>query len=223
MHVTDFGWLASAASAVGELRGIIGFAARIIDALGELGVGILALLETVFPPIPSEVILPLSGFLAQQGDMSFVAVLLAATAGAYAGAVVLYLLGRRWGEERTIRALSKLPLVDEEDFRRAAGWLKRHGRRAVFFGRLLPGVRSLISLPAGSTAMPFGTFSVFTIAGSAVWNVLLIGLGALLGTQFELIDRYSTILDIVILAALGGVVLWLVMRRIRRARQGRAS
>ncbi|WP_307807469.1 DedA family protein [Naasia sp. SYSU D00948] len=216
--MTVTAWLTSAASEVGELRGIIGFAARVIDALGEVGVGILALIETVFPPIPSEVILPLAGFLAQRGEMDVLLVLLAATAGAYGGAVVLYLLGRWWGEERTIRALSKLPLVDERDFRRAAGWLRRHGRSAVFFGRLLPGVRSLISLPAGSTSMPFGTFSVFTIAGSAVWNGLLIGLGALLGTQFELIDRYSTILDIVIWAALGGVVLWLVLRRIRRGR-----
>ncbi len=214
--MTDSGWLTSAASAVGELRGIIGFAARVIDALGELGVGALTLLETVFPPIPSEVILPLSGFLAQQGEMDFVVVLLAATAGAYAGAVVLYLLGRGWGEERTIRALSKLPLVDERDFRRAAGWLHRHGRRAVFFGRLLPGVRSLISLPAGSTSMHFGTFSVFTIAGSALWNAVLIALGALLGTQFELIDRYSTVLDIVIWAALGGLIAWLVVRSMRR-------
>ncbi len=221
--MTDFGWLASAASAVGELRGIIGFAARVIDALGEFGVGILTLLETVFPPIPSEVILPLSGFLAQQGDMSFVLVLTAATGGAYAGAVLLYLLGRHWGEERTIRALSKLPLLDDRDFRRAAGWLRRHGRRAVFFGRLLPGVRSLISLPAGSTAMHFGAFSLFTIAGSAVWNVLLIGLGALLGTQYELIDRYSTILDIIIYVALAALIGGLVMRRIRRAQRARQS
>jgi membrane protein DedA with SNARE-associated domain len=217
--VTDFGWLASASSAVGDLHGLVGFAARIIDALGEFGVGVLTLLETVFPPIPSEVILPLSGFLAQQGDMDFVVVLLAATAGAYAGAVLLYLLGRWWGEERSIRALSKLPLVDEDDFRRAAGWLHRHGRRAVFFGRLIPGVRSLISLPAGSTGMPFGTFSIFTIAGTAVWNLLLIGLGALLGTQYELIDRYSTILDYVIYAVIGGLIVWLVVRRLRRARQ----
>ena len=221
--MTVSAWLSSAASEVGELRGIIGFAARIIDSLGELGVGILALIETVFPPITSEVILALAGLLAQQGEMSLVLVLIASTAGAYGGALVLYLLGRWWGEERTIRALSRLPLVDEEDFRHAARWLRRHGRSAVFFGRLLPGVRSLISLPAGSTSMPLGTFSMFTIAGSAVWNGLLIGLGALLGTQFELIDRYSDILDIVIWAALGGVVLWLVMRRIRRARQGRAS
>ncbi|BDZ46435.1 membrane protein [Naasia aerilata] len=215
--------LASASSTVGDLHGIVGFAARLIDATGELGVGVLALLETVFPPIPSEVILPLAGFLSQQGEMSFVLVLVAATAGAYAGALVLYFLGRVLGEERTVRGLAKLPLVDEGDFRRAAGWLHRHGRRAVFFGRLVPGVRSLISLPAGSTRMPLGTFSLYTIAGSLVWNALLVGLGALLGTQYELIDKYSNILDIVIYAAIGAGILALVVRRVRRGRRGTES
>jgi membrane protein DedA with SNARE-associated domain len=208
----------SASSAAADLHGIVGIAARLIDALGELGVGLLTLAETVFPPIPSEVILPLSGFLAQQGDLDFVLVMVAATAGAYAGAVLLYWLGRTIGEERTVRGLAKLPLVDEEDFRRAAGWLHRHGKSAVFFGRLLPGVRSLISLPAGSTRMHFGLFSLLTIAGSAIWNGLLVGLGALLGTQYELIDKYSSVLDIAIYVILGGFVAWLVVRRIRRGR-----
>jgi membrane protein DedA with SNARE-associated domain len=210
--------LSSAASAVGDLHGIVGIAARLLDALGEVGVGLLTFAETVFPPIPSEVILPLSGFLAQQGAMSFVLVLVAATLGAYLGAVLLYWLGRRVGEERTIRGLAKLPLVDRRDFERAAGWLHRHGKSAVFFGRLLPGVRSLISLPAGSTRMHFGVFSVLTIAGSAIWNGLLVGLGALLGTQYTLIDRYSSVLDIAIWGALAAVLGWLVVRRIRRAR-----
>jgi membrane protein DedA with SNARE-associated domain len=210
--------LDAASSTVGDLHGIVGFAARLIDALGELGVGFLTLLETVFPPIPSEVILPLAGFLAQHGDLNLLLVFLAATAGAYAGAAILYWLGRKAGEERSIRLLAKLPLVDRSDFEKAAGWLHRHGRSAVFFGRLIPGVRSLISLPAGSTEMAFLSFSLFTIAGSAIWNGLLIGLGALLGTQYELIDKYSSVLDIAVYVAVGALLLWLVIRRIRRER-----
>jgi membrane protein DedA with SNARE-associated domain len=221
--VTPEAALASASSAVGDLHGLVGFAARLIDASGELGVGLLALLETVFPPIPSEVILPLAGFLSQQGEMSFFLVLATATAGAYAGALLLYVLGRGLGEERTVRGLAKLPLVDESDFRKAAGWLHRHGRRAVFFGRLVPGVRSLISLPAGSTRMPLGTFSVYTIAGSLIWNALLVGLGALLGTQYELIDTYSSVLDIVIYVAIAAGIAALVVRRLRRGRRARSG
>ena len=201
-----------------ELGGIVGFAAGLIDALGEWGVGLFTLLETVFPPIPSEVILPLAGFLSQQGQMTLWLVIVTSTIGAYLGALLLYWLGAKLGLERAIRWLSKLPLVDEDDFRKAAGWFERHGRPAVFFGRFIPGVRSLISLPAGAERMNLVTFSVFTILGSALWNSLLIGLGAALGTQYALIDEYSHWLNYAVYAAIGGVVLWLVVRRLRRGR-----
>ena len=201
-----------------ELGGIVGFAAGLIDALGEWGVGLFTLLETVFPPIPSEVILPLAGFLSQQGQMTLWLVIVTSTIGAYLGALLLYWLGAKLGLDRAIRWLSKLPLVDEDDFRKAAGWFERHGRPAVFFGRFIPGVRSLISLPAGAERMNLVTFSVFTILGSALWNSLLIGLGAALGTQYALIDEYSHWLNYAVYAAIGGVVLWLVVRRLRRGR-----
>jgi membrane protein DedA with SNARE-associated domain len=203
-----------------DLGGLVGIAARIIAALGEVGVGLLTLAETVFPPIPSEIVLPLAGFLAEQGEMNFFFVFISATLGAYVGALLLYWLGAAIGEERTISLMSKLPLVDRHDFEKASGWFHRHGRPAVFFGRLLPGVRSLISLPAGASHMPIAVFSVFTIGGSAVWNGLLIGLGAALGTQYELIDKYSWLLDLVIYAAIAALLAWLIIRRIRRARAG---
>lgn len=213
---------ASSGSAA-DLGGLVGVAARVIDALGELGVGLLTLLETVFPPIPSEVVLPLAGFLSERGDMNIVLVMITATLGAYAGAALLYWLGHRIGEERSIRLLAKLPLVDRRDFERASGWFSRHGKAAVFFGRLLPGVRSLISLPAGAAKMNFLVFSVFTFAGSALWNGLLVGLGALLGTQYELIDKYSWVLDVLVIAAIAGVIIWLVIRRIRQRRRDAAA
>ncbi|MCU1545571.1 MAG: DedA family protein [Homoserinimonas sp.] len=202
-----------------ELSGIVGVAARIIDALGEVGVGVLSFLETVFPPIPSEVILPLAGFLSNLGEMSVVWVLVSATLGAYLGALLFYSLGHRLGEERVIRVLSKLPLVDRPDFERATNWFNRHGGRAVFFGRLLPGVRSLISLPAGAAHMPLKKFTLLTLAGTMLWNGLLIGLGYSLGTQYALIDEYSQWLDYAVYAAVAGLIVWLVIRRVRRRRQ----
>lgn len=204
------------------LTGLVGIAADILTALGEVGVGILTLVETVFPPIPSEVILPLAGFLANRGQMSVALVVVSATIGSYLGALVLYWLGRKLGEERSIRLLSKLPLVDRADFEKAAGWFGRHGRSAVFFGRLIPGVRSLISLPAGARGMPIGSFSLFTIAGSLLWNAALIAAGFALGTQYELVDQYSNILDYIVIAALVAFVGWLVVRRIRRVKAGTA-
>lgn len=201
----------------------MGIAADVLAALGEIGVGLLTLIETVFPPIPSEVILPLSGFLAYRGEMNVILVVISATIGSYLGALVLYWLGRKFGEERSIRLLSKLPLVDRTDFEKAAEWFGRHGRSAVFFGRLIPGVRSLISLPAGARGMPIGSFSLFTIAGSLLWNGALIAAGFALGTQYELIDQYSHVLDYIVIAAVVAFVGWLVVRRIRRVRTGIAD
>lgn len=210
-----------ASGSVDEMTGIVGLAARAIDSLGEWGVGILTLVETVFPPIPSEVILPLAGFLTRQGSMNIVLVFITSTLGAYLGALFLYGLGHKMGLERSIRWLSKLPLVDREDFERAAGWFERHGKSAIFFGRLLPGVRSLISLPAGAEHMNLATFSIFTIAGTGLWNALLIGLGALLGTQYELINQYSRILNYAVYAALAALLAWLIIRNIRRRKRTR--
>jgi len=206
----------TADSALDDLSGIVGVAARLIDQLGVIGVGLFTFAETVFPPIPSEVILPLAGFAAQQGSMNIVLVIVAATLGAYLGALLLYFLGAKLGLERSIRGLAKLPLVERSDFEKAADWFSRHGRSAIFFGRLLPGIRSLISLPAGASRMNLATFSVFTIAGSALWNTLLVSLGALLGTQYELINEYSRWLNYAVYAAVGVVVVLLVVRRVRR-------
>ncbi|WP_285115360.1 DedA family protein [Leifsonia sp. fls2-241-R2A-40a] len=203
-----------------ELGGIAGLAARVMVTLGEFGVGLCALAEVVFPPIPSEVILPFAGFLAYQGSLNPLLVLLAATLGSFAGASILYLLGRRLGEERAVRLLARLPLVDADDFTKAAAWLKRHGRGAVFFGRLVPLVRSLISLPAGATRMPYLPFALYTLAGTLLWNALLVGAGYALGTQYHLVERYAGYLDIVIYAAIGLTVGGLVLRRILRTRAG---
>ncbi|CAD5989783.1 DedA family protein [Agreia sp. COWG] len=203
-----------------ELGGLAGFALTLMEAIGEWGVGLFTLIETVFPPIPSEVILPLAGFLSQQGQMSIVLVVVTSTIGAYVGSLVLYWLGAKLGMQRAIAWLARLPLVDKEDFEKAADWFRRHGKSAVFFGRFIPGVRSLISLPAGAERMNLLSFSIFTIAGSAIWNGLLIGLGAALGTQYELIEKYSDYLNYIVYAAIIGVVGWLVIRRMRRRGTG---
>lgn len=213
----------TSASPVDDIGGVAGFAARAVDALGEWGVGLFTLAETVFPPIPSEVILPLAGFLTKQGTMNLALVLVTSTLGAYLGALLLYWLGARLGLERSIRWLSRLPLMEREDFEKAADWFSRHGRSAVFFGRLLPGVRSLISVPAGAQRMNLGTFSAFTVAGSGLWNGLLIGLGALLGAQYRLIDQYSRFLNFAVYAALAGVVASLIVRGVRRRRNSRSG
>jgi membrane protein DedA with SNARE-associated domain len=202
-----------------ELTGLLGWAERLMTTLGEWGVGFLVLLETVFPPLPSEVVLPLAGFLTSQGAMSLALVIATSTAGAYVGALGLYGLGAALGQDRSIRLLAKLPLVDREDFERADAWFGRHGKASIFFGRLIPGVRSLISLPAGAQRMNLATFSLFTVAGSALWNGLLIGLGMALGTQYALVDRYSSYINYALYAIIAGLLVALIVRRVRRARE----
>jgi membrane protein DedA with SNARE-associated domain len=201
-----------------ELGGILGWAQSVIEALGAWGVGFLVLLETVFPPIPSEAILPLAGYLTKQGTLNLPLVVIASTLASYLGALALYGLGAALGLERSIRVLSKVPLLDRDDLEKASEWFHRHGRGSVFFGRLIPGVRSLISLPAGADRMNLVGFSVATIAGSGIWNGLLIGLGAALGDQHQLVERYSQYLNYAIYAALAALVVWLIVRRVRRRR-----
>ena len=204
------------AMAASEPTGIVGFAERVIEALGEWGVGALTFLETVVPPIPSEVILPLAGFVARQGKLSVPLLLLTSTLGAYLGALVLYGSAALLGQARAVDLLSRLPLVERRDFERSARWFEKHGGRSVFLGRLVPGVRALVSLPAGAVRMPLVRFSIFTIVGSAMWNGLLIGLGWVLGARYELVEQYSLVLDWSLGVSVVVVVGWLVVRRLRR-------
>ena len=201
-----------------ELTGLSGWVADVMVALGAWGVGMLTLLETVFPPIPSEVVLPLSGYLAQRGRMGLVAVVVAATVGGVLGALLLYALSRRLGEDRAAALVARIPLVDREDVDRAVGWFKRHGGLSVFIGRLVPGVRSLISLPAGAAAMPLGRFVLFSAAGTLLWNVLLVGAGYVLGSRWTEAEQYSGWFNAVLYVALAAFVGWLVLRRVRKRR-----
>lgn len=201
--------------------GLTGWVIGVVDALGEIGVAALTLLETVFPPIPSEVVLPLAGYLANRGRLDLLGVLAASTVGAAIGALVLYALGARLGAQRATALLARLPLLDRADVERAAGWFDRHGDVAVFTGRLVPGVRSLISLPAGAARMSLLRFTALTVLGSATWNTVLVGAGYALGTQYALVERYSGVLDYLVVALLVLAVGLLARRRVRRRRAAR--
>lgn len=148
-----------------------------MEALGAVGVGLAILAETVMPLIPSEVVLPIAGYLSSLGRMSLLAAFLAATAGSVLSAALLYQLGAWLGPDRSRRLLARLPLVDTGDVDRAFAWFGRHGRSAVLGGRLVPMVRSFVSVPAGVVRMPWPQFLAYTLVGSALWNGALIGAG----------------------------------------------
>lgn len=201
-----------------DMGGLSGTVLDVVERLGALGVGLLTVAETVFPPLPSEVILPVAGYLAERGRLSLVAVLVAATAGAVVGAWLLFLAGARLGRERSSQLLSRLPLIDREDVERAMDWFDRHGPWAVLLGRLVPGVRSLISLPAGASAMSFSRFTVLTAVGSLLWNAALVGAGYALGTQWQTVERYSGVIDAAVYTLLGVGAALLIARRVRGRR-----
>lgn len=165
----------------------------IIENGGYAGIFLLMILETVFPPIPSEVVLPLAGFAAARGDLNIIGVILATTLGGLVGCIPWYLLGRLYGIRR-LRKISekygRILTLGPDDIDDAQMWFKRHGHLAVFFGRLMPTVRSLISVPAGIAKMPFGAFLVYSFLGTAIWNMLLLFAGYVLESQYEKISGY---------------------------------
>jgi membrane protein DedA with SNARE-associated domain len=186
---------------------------------------LLILLENLFPPIPSEAILPLAGYGVFRGTLAFVPAVLAATAGSLAGAVILYLLGRYGGRPVLLR-WGPLLRLDERRLDRADAWFDRHGPKVVFFGRFLPGLRSVVSIPAGMSEMPWRTFVPLTCAGSALWNLALVGAGALLGRRWEAASQWVDTFDVVVLAVLvaGAVALvafYLWRRRVGHTRAAR--
>lgn len=189
----------------------------LVETLGYPGLAIVVALENVFPPIPSEAVLPLAGYLVSQGRMTLWGAVLASTAGSVAGALVLYWLGYAWGERR-VRALVKAHgrwlTIDEDDLDRSQEWFEDHGRMAVFIARLAPLTRSLISIPAGVEKMPLGPFLLYTTLGSGIWNAVLIGAGVLLGTNWQLVERYQSILGMAVMSLLVLAVVWFVGRRL---------
>ena len=191
---------------------------RLMEALGSPGAGIAVALENVFPPVPSEVILPLAGFTAGQGKISLIAAILWTTAGSVVGALVLYGLGAWLGVDRLRKAADKIPFVTASDVDKADEWFDKHGNKAVFFGRMVPVVRSLISIPAGVSGMPILKFTIYTAAGSLVWNTALILAGYALGENYELVDRYLGWVSIVVLAGLAIAIIWFVVSRSKARR-----
>ncbi|WP_346620564.1 DedA family protein [Blastococcus montanus] len=200
--------------------GITGFLLELVETLGPVGVGLAILLETVVPPIPSEVVLGLAGVLIRGGDMALVPVVLFATLGSVVGAVFFYYIGKALGPRRSHAFLDRLPLVQTEDVDKTFEWFARHGRAAVFFGRMVPIVRSFISVPAGVVRMPFWQFVLYSAAGSLIWNSVLIGLGVALG---EVVYEYLEYFDYLIYAAAALGIGWLVWKRAKDVRRHRQA
>jgi len=165
----------------------------IVSQGGYLGVFLLMLAENVFPPIPSELIMPLAGFVSARGDLNIVLVILVGTAGSVVGALPWYYAGALFGRDRLKRMANRYGrwlTVSSVDIDVASLWFARHGAAAVFFGRLIPAIRTLISVPAGIVNMPLLPFLAYSTIGSLIWTALLAVTGYLLQSQYELVEQY---------------------------------
>lgn len=191
-----------------------------ISTLGYPGLGLVMFLENVFPPIPSEVVLPLAGSLTLQGRFTLAGVALVGALGSITGALLFYGLGHWLGEARVRRFMDRRGhwlSVSAADFDRAKSWFERYGEPVVFFGRMVPMVRSLISIPAGLAGMNLARFTLYTALGTALWSLLLAWAGRILGQNWPLVSAWIGRYEHLVVAAAGiGAVIFIVRRYLRR-------
>ncbi|MBD1850565.1 DedA family protein [Leptolyngbya sp. FACHB-711] len=192
-----------------------------MNSLGYVGIALLMFLENLFPPIPSELIMPLAGFTVAQGKMSFVPAVLAGVVGTMVGAIPWYYLGKILGEERIKGWLDrhgKWLGISSEEVTKSQHWFYRHGTKAVFFGRLVPGIRTLISLPAGFSEMRLAPFLIFSTLGTLAWVSLLTFTGYVLGDNYTLVEEYlAPVSKIALLVVAVGAIVWFI--RYRKAKK----
>lgn len=202
-----------------ELDGVAGWAVDLMERLGPVGAAVVIAAENLFPPLPSEVILPLAGFTASQGSFTLAEALIWTTVGSVVGASLLYALGVLFGRDRMYWVWERLPLTKTSDLERTEEWFARHGRKAVFFGRMVPIFRSLISVPAGIERMPMLQFLGLTLAGSAIWNTIFVLAGYYLGEQWHVVETYAGTFQKVVIVAVVSAVAWWVLLRVRSLRR----
>lgn len=199
------------------------WAVSMMETIGAPGAGLAIALENLFPPLPSEVILPLAGFTASRGSFTLVEAIFWTTVGSVVGALILYLLGAWLGRDRMRAIVSRVPLVDLEDVDRVEAWFDRHGYKAVFFGRMIPLFRSLVSIPAGIERMSIWIFIGLTTAGSLIWNSIFVLAGFYLGENWHVVEAYADVFQKIVIAAVVVFLVYFVVSRILKIRRRRAE
>lgn len=195
----------------------------LMETIGAPGAGVAIALENLFPPLPSEVVLPMAGLAASRGAFSIVEALFWTTMGSVVGAYVLYWLGATLGQKRLRAIAVKMPLMKGEDIDRTVAWFERHGGKAVFFGRMIPLFRSLISIPAGVTRMPLLRFGLLTFTGSLIWNSIFVFAGFFLGENWVIVEQYADVFSTLVVIAIVAAVTWFIVKRVLEFRAERRS
>lgn len=182
----------------------------IMEQLGYFGIALLMFLDNVFPPIPSEVIMPSAGFAASKGQLLLSGVIIAGSIGSLVATALLYWVGRKIPNQSIfnwVDRYGKYLFIKSEDVKKALDWFEKYGHRVVFFGRMVPAVRSLISIPAGMSHMPFWKFMLYSSVGTIIWTTFLACVGYYFGNNIELMQQifsrvgYVIIIIVLILVA----------------------
>jgi membrane protein DedA with SNARE-associated domain len=192
----------------------------IVQTLGYAGIALLAFVENLFPPIPSEVIMPMAGFAAAEGRISLSGAILAGSAGSLAGCIFWYIVGRAIGESRLrgwVDRHGRWLTLGQDDIDKAQNHFRRRGHIVVLFGRMIPAIRTWISLPAGLAGMPGWKFVLYSTVGTLSWTALLTTSGYILGSRFREIEQHIGIVSTIVIVCLVLWFLWRVLRQSRRA------
>jgi membrane protein DedA with SNARE-associated domain len=213
--MTAIALLAARSDGGSWLTSLVDVIVSLMETIGPVGAGIAIALENVFPPLPSEAILPLAGLTASRGSFTVAEALIWTTLGSIVGAFILYGIGAWLGVDRLRRIAAKVPLLHPEDIDRTVAWFQKHGGKAVFFGRMVPIFRSLISIPAGVTRMPLWKFGLLTGAGSLVWNTIFVLAGFYLGESWHIVEQYAEIFQYIVILVFAIAVAWFVYSRTR--------
>ncbi|ENW82953.1 hypothetical protein F909_01230 [Acinetobacter sp. ANC 3929] len=188
----------------------------IMEKLGYLGIAFLMFLDNVFPPIPSEIIMPSAGYTASKGELTLIGVIIAGSAGSILAAMLLYWVGRKVPQQRLFNFIArygKYLRIQVADLEKALMWFNKHGHRIVFFGRMIPAVRSLISIPAGMSKMPFAKFMFYSIAGTVIWTSFLAYIGFHFSENQALMNAIMQRISYLILAIVILYIAWWALKK----------
>lgn len=193
---------------------------EIMNKYGYMGICLLITVENLFPPIPSEIILPFGGFMTTYTNLSVFGVIFFSTIGSTVGALILYRIGAFFTPQKLERILNtracRLLGFKKDDIEKTVSWFERKGKKSVLFGRCVPIIRSLVSIPAGMTGMPLPVFFLYTIIGSTIWNFLLVSLGAALGASWDVVQEWLSAYSQLTKALLWTGIAVLIFLKIRK-------
>lgn len=191
----------------------------VMEQLGYLGIALLMFLDNVFPPIPSEIIMPSAGYTASQGQLLLTGVIIAGCIGSLLAAALLYWVGYQFKHEHIYRFVDrygKYLFIKRPDIEKSLAWFEQHGHKIVFFGRMIPAVRSLISIPAGMSRMPFWKFMFYSGLGTVIWTSFLACVGFYFGENQAMMQQIFSQVGYVIIAIVIIVLVWILYRRHQR-------